>query len=887
MIEGRDAPRWFVAPGPEFRTATFWFWHRIPTDAEIREQLADMKAKGIGTVMIQARGGLPLEQYLSPAYLAAYALAAAEMKRLGLQMTIYDEYCWMSGHGGGRTVDGADHLRERHLFWSVAPVDGSTTELTVSNIRSPFHDFLGEAGKSWIYEQGGAHWGDWDVAAALVLPDGGSGAPEALRIVPPALARVEATGPRSCRVRLETADRGEAGGTAVVFVSARCQTSRMINYLLAEAAERFAAKVYKPLVEASGNAASGVFFDHPYAGFYVWDEHTGDLGNSLLWDEALAARTEPSGLVALIRDVGPTTARLRADFFRAYQARLHEAFFGTLARWTAQHGLAFTGHELLTHVGAWGLHAGLGGFDPRTMPGVDYFGIDAYRTMTSVDAADYQPQLAARMGDSVARANGRRRCTVEQYSTGRETGTPALAGQWGLTAERFRAQAIRHLVAGARQILLHAVNVTDEDAGDARQFGNPRFDFPPGFNFEPWWDDCPALFTELARLSAFLEDGAPVRTVALFYPLQTIRAGAMAPDCGEHFGWWAQALDDQGLGYDVIDERQIESALAHGSAYRMLVLPAVTVFVSPRTVDAIAAFVDGGGRLLVSGSTPTALGASPLDLRDERVALWLPGAEPDAVSDAVRHLPRPRPDICFDAGPTVSSVARCEEGWRLVVFNDQSVARTVSMTFDAPAVDVMLWDAETGDVRPVESSGSRNLRLELGAHRLLCLSTGAALPQAARARESLAATGSAGLSETGARVVLHDGWTLQIGSRSAVPVSVDRGWEVQGWPTYAGTGTYRRRVLLSRPAEGRAWTLVLPGLCHSADILVNGDLLGRHVAGEARFPLAAASGEVEIEIRVRNTAANRYYAGTPFWQGPQPSGLTRPPVLVACRGDAV
>jgi hypothetical protein len=106
------------------------------------------------------------------------------------------------------------------------------------------------------------------------------------------------------------------------------------------------------------------------------------------------------------------------------------------------------------------------------------------------------------------------------------------------------------LLFGARQILLHAFSVTDGDDGDNRLLLNPRFDFPPAFNFEPWWEDCPAIFRELTRLSAFLEEGDPLRPVALFYPLETIRAEAMAPACGKHFGWWAEALSREGIGYE-------------------------------------------------------------------------------------------------------------------------------------------------------------------------------------------------------------------------------------------------------------------------------------------------------------------------------------------------
>lgn len=72
--EPLDDLGWFRQPGPDFWPAVFWFWRRIPTQEEIRRQLGDMRDKGVGMVMIQARRALALEAYLSPAYLDAYRL---------------------------------------------------------------------------------------------------------------------------------------------------------------------------------------------------------------------------------------------------------------------------------------------------------------------------------------------------------------------------------------------------------------------------------------------------------------------------------------------------------------------------------------------------------------------------------------------------------------------------------------------------------------------------------------------------------------------------------------------------------------------------------------------------------------------------------------------
>ena len=59
-----DGLEWFREPAPNFRPAVFWFWHRIPERTEIARQLADLREKGVGTVMIQARPALPLDRSL-------------------------------------------------------------------------------------------------------------------------------------------------------------------------------------------------------------------------------------------------------------------------------------------------------------------------------------------------------------------------------------------------------------------------------------------------------------------------------------------------------------------------------------------------------------------------------------------------------------------------------------------------------------------------------------------------------------------------------------------------------------------------------------------------------------------------------------------------------
>lgn len=889
-------PDWFRTPDRRFRPAAFWFWHHVPSEDEISARLGEIAGSGLGTILIQARLALPLPDYLSPAYLAACRFSTAEAKRLGIGTEIYDEYNWMSGHGGGRVVTGADHLRERHLFWASATLgpDGRA-EMAIDDIRSPFLEFLGQDGLDWCYEGGAPVFDEWELVAAVAAA--ASGVATDLT----AATRIADTGPTSCRIAV--AADGHAGETVTVFIAARCRTSRLINYLRPEAAERFAEIVYAPLMEAADGEAKSMFFDHPYAGFYTWAGREGDLGNSLLWDASLAPDLPdaPLGLqlLALLRDVGPQTAMLRGGFFAAYASRMHEAFFGTLRRWCDAKGIAFSGHELLTHVGSWNLHDGLGGIDPRSMPGVDYFGVDAYRSATTVDAADYQPQLAAKFGDSVARAHGRGRCTVEQYSTGRETGMPGGAGQWGLTLARLRAQAIRHTLFGARRILLHALYLDDGFEPGTRPGPNPRFDFAPGFNVQPWWQDAPPVLDALARLSAFLEDGEPLRSVALLYPLETIRAEAMAPDCGRHFGWWAKALSEAGIGFDIVDEADVAAAASAEGLLRLpsgqygtLILPAVTTFASLQTAEVLADFANSGGTVLFSGGLP---GKSRAAGADAALAKMIGAAVPSTFA-----APADEPRVCAvvkampngpmrfaDDGPSWTAASRVGDTLRMATFNDGDHWRTLEVALHGPA-RVVRWLPESGE-RLTLATAAGTLRLSLAPQALLCL-------------EVIEGAGSAALDEVPPRdpptssqdparaaaadpvpraaVVLADGWTFSAGNETARSIATDRGWERQGYEGFAGTGHYHRTIDVSPAPPGLGWYLLLPGMRDTVTCRVSGALVGRSVAGEAAFALP--EGRSEIELIIRNTAANRYYPGTIYVAAAgQPSGLVEPPQLVA------
>ncbi|MFT8807221.1 hypothetical protein [Gluconobacter sp.] len=867
-------PDWFQTPENRFRTAAFWFWHHLPTPQMCREAVADMKRAGLGCILVQARLAMPLSDYLSQNYLALCRLVSDLAEEHGLSVEIYDEYGWMSGHGGGLTVQGADHLRERHLFWTSGTLQNGQATLQISDINATFLDFLGPAARRWTYEGGKAQWGLWQIVAGGVI--------SSRTLLQPSQIRFLETGDSGCTVQITAPDLPD-GSPIALFVAATCLTSRLVNYLLPETAERFSNRVYAPLREAFPKAEA-FFFDHPYAGFYTWNGQNSGSGpdaihNSLLWDDSLIdAGINGVVLLDAIYGTDPQAASRRAYLFETYARQMNHAFFGTLRHWCDTHDIGLTGHELLPHVGGWNLLGGLGGIDARVAPGGDYFDIDTFKTQSVTDAADYNSQLSAILGDSLARAHGRTRCTVEQYSTGREVGRPSLYGQWDLSLSRLRAQMIRHILQGARRVLLHALFLPDAIHPNPAHQSDPRFDFPPGFNLQPWWDDAPDVLEELARLSAFLEDGVPVRSVALFYPLEDLREGSSTPDCAAHFGLWAEALTDAGVGYTIIDEKQIsEEAVCNGwlhlvsGQFDTLILPDVTVVRDPQTLSILEQFSRTGGRLLRSGKAVTTS-------RNDRTR-WIEG--PVITTSEIARLIQdtlPPPLLSIEGQPQRITLQRLTPSLlRIAVFNDSDQERTARLS-SVPQDRILLeWRCDTAvTMSPVFIPANTTFSLSLRPRQLSTFEL------------------SVTMTEAHCSVIKEEpcpppfykkmltGWLFQSDPESSpFPISTECSWEQQGFQHFSGVGIYTLHLPNFNRLYEKTLYLVLPNISGTVKCLVNGIEIGKSIEHSASFLLPTSNQDFKITLCIRNTVANSLYYSMNSYLDPTDfsSGLLATPYI--------
>ncbi len=911
VLPGGEGPKSsFLRPDVAHSPAAYWFWHQLPTPGEVRRQVKDMYDGGFRTFLIQCRLAFPRDNYLDDRYLAAYRTAVDAAQKLGMQVGVYDEYNWQSGLAGGRTVKGADHLREQHIFWTTCSVTSPTCSLWLAEIHSSV-EALGQAAMEWQYEDGSICWTDWQIVAALVYPAQGARF-ESIKDVTMS-ARIGFSSLSSCRIDVSVSSESSEKRCVTVFVSARCSTSRVPNYLMKETALRFIEVAYEPfravIAEYFGQTVGYFFFDQPHASFYNWPHRHGNLLTSLPFSpnligfvEVATGRSFALTLLALVIDIGPDTGTIRANFYQAFSRLTTRNFLGTLQSWTAQQGLFLSGHEVLGHVGTWHPHKAFADGDLRVNFGLDYFGVDAYRGMTCVDAEGCVPQLSAKMGDSVSRSQGRTGCTVEQYFVSSGSGPNRCVGMWELSLEQLRAQAFRLHLSGAKQFLFHAFYQSDGDPDDLSVLRNPRFDFAPGVNFEPWWPFHRAFAEESARLSTFVDEASLVCELAILYPLRTAWAEGPGHSYGDHIEFWSAFLAERGYGYHFIDESDLLRARIHGTAlcvdgrrYQSLVLPSVTTLQAPSSLDMLERFLAAGGTVIASGETPVRYqrseGANAGSHWDSMVrryggGLWsfrdIPF--PADVDRLIRPMVGTRPYVESQTKSLWQWVGKDDFGWRLAIFNDHHHAVHAVVQLPFPVAELEIWDVSSGAIRPVATIPSSELELHLESMELRCLRIGER-PSLGSAvdRISLGATSIEELLKESDRMALSSDWSLFVDKGNTVIKSVDvtLGWEVQGLANFSGVGTYVCNFDIS-DARG-CWWLYLPSVHAAVVVELNGARVGERGWSPYIFALPPGllrSTRNTLRLHVFSSAANRYLAGTSYRLSKQASGLLGVPQLV-------
>ena len=325
---------------------------------------------------------------------------------------------------------------------------------------------------------------------------------------------------------------------------------------------------------------------------------------------------------------------------------------------------------------------------------------------------------------------------------------------------------------------------------------NPRFDFAPGVNFEPWFAAHRALADESARVSVFLDGMRPLDHVAVLYPLRTAWMGGPSHEFGRHTAFWTEHLAREGIDYALIDERDLLGSASDGSGLRLpdgrtfpvLVLPGVEAVRSLDTVERLRVFLDAGGVVVSTGVLPS-LTQDGEDVRAavERLAEdphWFHYAgEPswDRARAAVLQALPGRFHVVAAAG-SGQLWSRCGAdgtGVRVMLFNDGDDEREVGIVHARERCRVTEWRAVDGGRSAPTPWLTGPVRVRLAPHQVRLLHV------------------EIDGERTADELTLLSGWRFRPVTRDAdatcsrQPIMPFDGWQAQGYPTFCGTGEYR------------------------------------------------------------------------------------------------
>ncbi len=273
---------------------------------EVRRQIRDFHAVGIGGFFMHSRGGLET-RFLSEEWFKACDAAIDEARKLGMLAWAYDEDRWPSGAAGG-IVTG-------RFPESAARVVEATRETAWPTLQ---------ASVVAVFRQGRGGW-----------------------------------------VHLKKAPAGPAVGNYLVFHEHASRSSDRYNgrppldVLDKEAVRRFIEIGYKPYVdrypEDLGKAMPGVFTDEP-AFFHGGQGQALEGGVAMPWTPTLLKRFRKRRgydltphLPALIGEkveAGKPADEVRHDYWMTLTQMFVGHFSAPIGKYCSKHGMALTGHYL-------------------------------------------------------------------------------------------------------------------------------------------------------------------------------------------------------------------------------------------------------------------------------------------------------------------------------------------------------------------------------------------------------------------------------------------------------------------------------------------------------------------------------------------------------------
>ncbi|MCR2805739.1 glycosyl hydrolase [Paenibacillus soyae] len=623
----------FAEPDARYRPSPLWAWNDEMTEELVREQLREMKARGLGGAFVNPRPGL-VNPYLSEEWFSLWGAALEEAERLDMKLYVYDENSYPSGFAGGHVpAELPDCLATAVIMRELAYEElADFLPIASGTLNKPGHPIR-------VFALGGrSASGELAVSRDVTLEPFG---------------KWRSFGDRFLLFEIGAPETNAwLGGFAYT------------DLLRPEVAELFLSSTYDAYRQRYGDkfgtVVPAIFTDEPEIspGNLFRQAGSDFLPFSYWFGGQFAERNGydiKDYLPCLFRDVTTDSfdrdaKKVRYDYYDTIHELWVDNFFRPISAWCMEHGIAWTGHFVEHN---WPYPWG------RSSPAV--MSLYAYMQWPAVDIlranslrqpgheGEEMLALVLREASSAANQLGRERVLCEAYGAG---GWDSDFKDYKRIGDWLYAHGINFL---APHMILSSIS------------GARKRDHPQSFDWrQSWWEEYGELNDYFGRLSYLLSQGETHNRILLLNPCLSAYLETPGSQQGElrvndsprHpdmslFLTAVQRLCDRGFNYDLGDEYILGS---HGGTegtsfivgqrrYDVVVVPDSMVTVRASTYALLEAYLEGGGVVLALGEAGSRINGSWNAVAWERLTShpgWVRVGGIDGLLQELRRLAPPR-----------------------------------------------------------------------------------------------------------------------------------------------------------------------------------------------------------------------------------------------------
>lgn len=680
----------FQNPTPEYRGIPFWSWNCKVTKELIDSQLTIFKEMGFGGVDIHPRAGMETV-YLGEEYFELVAYTVQRCKELGLACWLYDEDRFPSGAAGGIVTK---NYRFRGRFLLLTEKKRSIEEGYCED-REEFEAAIDAGGKPAGY---------YVTAYGLLFENG------YLRSYGRLATESEI---------LEAQQKGEKIRYAYVKVmedEAWFQNQAYVDTMNPDAIAEFIRvthEAYHQYVgEEFGAAVPAIFTDEPRLGKH------GQISSALSGEDVTMPYTDyfaesmqrqygidPLDIVPeYIWDLPNGEFSVNRYHYRNFAAECFvSVFMDQICAWCEEHNIAMTGHVLSEETLGSQVYA-LGDcmrcYRRMDIPGIDIL-------------ADRTEFATAKQATSVARQNGKEGVASELYGV----------THWDCDFKTFKLQGDWQAALGVSVRVPHLSHMSLQ--------GEAKRDWPGSIFFHaPWYEEYPYIEDYFARLNTVLTRGKAIVNIGVIHPVESLwmymgpdnQTADIRKEMDEDFANIIKWMLYGTLDFDFLSEALLPELcegflkapgekLSVGEMNYSAVLVTNMVTIRSTTLAILEAFREKGGSVIFMGRIPELVDGQKSDrayrLAEKCCCIGKDRGQLYAALMAQREVEIRRKNGMYSNNLIYQMRQDNTCKWLFVCHVERKEQHISDLEKYIVKIKgkytVTLYDAQTGEIRPVES----------------------------------------------------------------------------------------------------------------------------------------------------------------------------------------